>query len=261
MQIGNCRLPCAEHTLVGLWLLIAVLAPSGAAAEVADGRPLEVPVRGVVRSTEQASISTELATRVSAVHAREGEAFNAGDKLLEFDCRRQKATLAASEAQQLEMQLSVDKNRLLLRTQSVGKNDLEVSEARLAKAKAESDALRSPLDQCVVIAPFKGRVLELNLQLYETSQPGKPFIGLVSNSRLEIDLIVPSHWVRKIATGTPLKFRVDELGRSVEAMVGRIGAAVDPVSQTVKVIATFDNSAEAVLPGMSGIATFPKESE
>jgi RND family efflux transporter MFP subunit len=221
-----------------------------------DGRPSDTTTRGVIRAVKQALISTDLAVRVAALNVREGEEFKAGQKLVEFDCRRQQATIAAAEAQQLEMQLTVDKNRLLSRTQSVGKLELDVSEARLAKAKAETDALRSQLEQCIVTAPFDGRVSELGLQVHETSQPGKPFIGLIANAQLEIDLIVPSLWVQQLKPGTSFVFRIDELQRRVDATIARIGASVDPVSQTIKIIATFENTDGAVLPGMSGTAEF-----
>ena len=260
MAIGNSHLRCVDMyrwtTTVATALL---LWPTN--VEAAGPRSTDNPVRGVVRAVEQALISTDLTTRVAAIHVREGEAFNAGDKLVEFDCRRQLATVAAADAQQLEMQLTVDKNHLLLSRQAVGKNDLEVSEARLAKAKAESDALRSQLNQCTVIAPFRGRVQELNLQVHETSQPGKPFLGLVAHERLEIDLIVPSLWIRRLPVGTVFTFRVDEVQQAVQATVTRTGASVDPVSQTIKIIAAFTDAGQAVLPGMSGTAEFAPAGE
>jgi membrane fusion protein, multidrug efflux system len=225
---------------------------TGMAAQADDN----IAVRGIIRAIDQASISTELTARVAAIHVREGERFNVGDVIIEFDCRRQLATLAAADAQQLEMQLSVDKFRMLQRAQSVGKNDLEVAEARLSKAKAESDALRSQIDQCRVIAPFEGRVLELALQRHETVQPGKPFLSLVGISTLELDLIVPSDWVRWIKPGLVFDFNVDEIGRPIRAEVTRIGAAVDPISQTVKISSAVLGDIVGILPGMSGSALF-----
>ncbi len=256
MPIAKSRSRCADGA-VCLLAVVAVAWPAPGAVSA----PTENPVRGIVRAVQQASISTDLSVRVAAIHAREGEAFEAGDKLVEFDCRRQIATVAAADAQQLEMQLTVDKNRMLLRTQSVGKNDLDVSEARLAKARAEADALRSQLDQCVVVAPFRGRVLDLGLQVHEASQPGKPFISLIAHERLELELIVPSHWLRRSAVGTAFDFHVDEVQRQVRARVMRTSPAVDPISQTIKIIAGFENVDGTVLPGMSGTAVFKRIDE
>jgi membrane fusion protein, multidrug efflux system len=199
-------------------------------------------------------ISTDLQTRVKKIGFQEGERFKKGELLVSFDCARQQAGLAATEAQQLEMQLTLDKYRVLQRVQAVGKNELEISEARVAKASAETQALRAQLLQCNLIAPFDGRVLELGLHEHETAQPGKPFIGIVSEGALEIDLIVPSDWARWVTTGFDFKFFVDETQSSHDVAVKRIGAAVDPISQTIKVVAIFKEPAAGVLPGMSGTA-------
>jgi membrane fusion protein, multidrug efflux system len=241
--------------------IIAIASSATASAEQRLNSDLQARTpfaRGIVHAVEQASISTELATRVVATHFKEGAAFKKGETIIEFDCRRQRATLAAAEAQQLEMQLTLDKFRLLQRAQSVGKNDLEVAEARVAKATAESAGLRSQLDQCVVVAPFDGRVVELLLQKHETAQPGKPFLSIVSNGNPEFDVIVPSDWSRWVKVGMPFKFQVDELGVSFDAEVIRTGASVDPISQTIKLAAIFKREATGVLPGMSGTAHFEK---
>jgi membrane fusion protein, multidrug efflux system len=263
VPIVRSALLCANgrwRALVAASLL--AIGPQWVGAEprpVADSATKSSAARGIVHALEQASISTELATRVSATHFKEGQAFKKGDRILEFDCRRQRAALAAAEAQQLEMQLTLDKFRLLQRAQSVGKNDLEVAQARVAKATAESDGLRSPLDQCVVLAPFDGRIVELSLQKYEAAQPGKPFLAIASTGSPEIDLIVPSAWARWIKAGVPFQFFVDELGIAFDAEVTRIGAAVDPISQTIKLAAVFKRDESGVLPGMSGTAHFADE--
>jgi multidrug efflux pump subunit AcrA (membrane-fusion protein) len=49
---------------------------------------------------------------------------------------------------------------------------------------------------------------------------------------------------------------VDELATHHEARVERIGAAVDPVSQTIEIFAVFIAQPPSLKPGMSGVATF-----
>ena len=62
-------------------------------------------------------------------------------------------------------------------------------------------------------------------------------------------------WLR---SGTNFTFRIDETGESVTASVLRVGAAVDPVSQTVKIMARLPEGRATVLPGMSGTADFKR---
>ena len=52
-------------------------------------------------------------------------------------------------------------------------------------------------------------------------------------------------------------FKVDETRHAYKARVLRTGAAVDAVSQMIKVIAVFEEPVSDVLPGMSGAAQFP----
>ena len=211
-------------------------------------------VHAVVRSPNQAMISTELQVRVHSIARKEGEAFQKGDVLVELDCRRQRAELASAEAQLLEMKLTLDNNKVLRQAQAVGKHDLDISQARVSKAAAEADALRVRLDQCKLVAPFDGHVVELGIYPHETTQPGKPFIGIVGHDALEIDLIVPADWLLRVQVGTPFLLTIDELKSRHRISVVRIGAAVDPVSQTIKIVARFADGQRGILPGMSGMA-------
>jgi membrane fusion protein, multidrug efflux system len=230
--------------------------PSLTSISAKDGA--KEPIRGIIRAVETAMISTELTLRIAKIAFLEGERFKKGDVLVEFDCRRPRAELAAAEAQHHEMKLTLDNNRVLQRAQAVGRHDLDVSASRVAKAAAEAEALRVRLDQCRVVAPYDGRVLDLSLHALETPQPGKPFIGIVAENNLEIDLVVPSQWVRWLAVEAPLTFSVDETGSSHMARVKRIGASVDPISQTIKIVAVFDQATTTILSGMSGTAEFSK---
>lgn len=238
-------------------LAAAALTALPGSAMGADPAPAAI-VRGIVKAVQQATISSELTNRAAAVHFREGQSFAAGDVLVEFDCRRQKARLMAAQAQQHEMQLSVDKFEMLLKTQSAGRNDAEVAQARLDRAKAEADELRGQLDDCTITAPFDGRVLELSLQPHESAQPGKPIITIVSSRNLEVEIVVPSNWVRDIGPGTAFSFQLDDTHATLAAEIVRQAAAVDPISQTIKFVGIFKGDQHDVLPGMSGTAVFPR---
>jgi multidrug efflux pump subunit AcrA (membrane-fusion protein) len=63
---------------------------------------------------------------------------------------------------------------------------------------------------------------------------------------------VPSKWLQWLRVGSAFNFKVDETGDVLQAKVERISAAVDAVSQTVKVVASVPKSPANVLPGMSG---------
>ncbi len=215
-------------------------------------------VRGIVRAVDVAMISTDLQARVSHLGFREGEHFHKGDVIVEFDCRKQRAELASAEAQQHEMTLNLDNFRMLQKVQAAGKHDLEISEVRVIKASAEADILRARIDECSVLAPFDGSILEQSIHEHEAPTPGKPFVGLIGDGDLEIDLIVPSKWMPWLRPGAAFSFLVEETQGMEPVEVRRIGAAVDPISQTIKIVAAFKSAAKGVRPGMSGTGRFER---
>lgn len=245
---------------VVVWTLAGSIAAGQLAASPAWCEPLDLeslPVRGIVRPVNQAAIAVDLAARVSEIRFREAQSFRKGDVLVLFDCERLEAEHAAAEAVSREMKLTLDSNTYLDKRGAVGRMDVEVSRARVEKAEAEARALGARVKQCKVVAPYDGRVTEITINEHEIPAAGKPFLSIVEEASFEIDLIVPSQWLTRLEPGTPFSFTLDETQRTYDARVLRTGAAVDPVSQTLKVIAAFAAKDELVLSGMSGTAVFP----
>lgn len=258
-NVGRALSLACGLTLAGS-MFASVLAEDLAATAATRGHD-GMLARGVVRPVNEATISTDLQARVALVGFKEGAAFSAGDTLVEFDCRRHRAELAAADAQKREMELALDNNLVLNEHRAIGKHDVEISRARVDKAKGEADALRARVDDCRIVAPFSGRVAELAIHVHEVPPAGKPFLKIIDDTALEIEIIMPSDalsWLRK---DQPLSFVIDELKHAFPAKITRIGAAVDPISQTVKVTARFDAGADisGVLAGMSGGAEFPAQ--
>lgn len=250
------------RALLGGVLALASL-PAFGVVPARAGERMHEPMlaRGVVRPVNEATISTDLQARVATIGFKEGAPFKAGDTLIEFDCRRHRAELAAADAQRREMELSLDNNLVLNEHRAIGKHEVAISRARVDKAAGEADSLRARVDQCRIVAPFDGRVAELAIHVHETPPAGKPFLKIIDDSALEIELIMPSDALRWLRMEQPFTFVVDELKRGIPARVISLGAAVDPISQTIRIVARFDKSAGVidVLSGMSGAAEFPAQ--
>lgn len=240
--------------------LIAVVSAAQAALAVAafaaTAQPSLAPIRGVVRALHQAAISVDQPMRVASIRFREADTFKLGQTLISFDCKRQQAEYDAALAATHEMQLTLQSQDYLRERGAAGKLDVDISQARLDKAEAEARGLQARLEQCTVVAPFDGRISELKINENEAATPGQPFVSLVDESAFEIDLIVPSEALRTLLPGAPFQFRIDETGIAYQGRIARIGAVVDPVSQTVKIIGALDGEDLHIIAGMSGSAIF-----
>ena len=225
-------------------------------------QPVELTTaRGVVRAVREATLASRLAARITDMPLAEGRSFKKGDLLVAFDCERQSAEArAAAAAVQVQVK-TVETNRELDKFNSIGKNDLLISISQLDKATAEAEALNATLKDCKLYAPFAGRVSQHLARNFEAVSMSQPLIRVVDSSELEVELIVPSHWLQWLAPGQRFSFQLDETGTQLTSTISRIAPNVDPVSKTVRVVgqikaAEGSGQRRAVLPGMSGMAQF-----
>ena len=226
------------------------------AASVSSVAAQDVNARGVVQAVTEATIAVDYTARIRRLPVQEGEAFQKGDVLIVFDCSRYQAEVAAARAGAHARELVVAKNRKLLARGAIGAAEVEESAAELQKARAEVLAVQARTGSCDFKAPFDGRLVERVAQEHESPAPNQPLIRIVDTTRMEVEAIVPSKWLIWLKPGSPFTFSVDETGARLSAKVVRIGATVDPVSQTIKAYGVLVDKDNSVLPGMSGTATF-----
>ena len=216
-------------------------------------------VRGLIKPVERAVISSEITAKVSAIPFKSGDRFKKGDLLVDFNCSFYRADLASVEAAYQSRQNVFKNNKKLLALNAMSEIDVSISESEMKVAKAERTMRAIRVGQCKIKAPYSGRVIEVAVNEHETVPVDKEILSILNDSELEIELIVPSNWLTWISIGEAFTFMVDETGKTLNAKVTKIGAVVDPVSQTIKLTGKFDEETDGVLSGMSGTAQFKQE--
>jgi membrane fusion protein (multidrug efflux system) len=216
----------------------------------------QAALRGIVRPVEEAMIGTDLSFPIASLPFREGQSFSKGDILAAFDCADLEAQVKSAEAVLRAETITRDNNARLARSKAVGRFEVALSQAKTDQAAAEVEAFKSKMSRCVIRAPYDGRIAAIRAHQHEIPEPNQPLMQIVSQSDLEIEVLLPSTWLRWLKIGSPFSIDIDELGKTRQAEVGRIAAIVDPVSQTVKVIGRFTDDLDGILPGMSGQARF-----
>ncbi len=219
----------------------------------------EAGIRGVVRSVQQATVSTNEPLLALSVAVRDGDDFKRGDLLVQFDCDRLKAERGAAVAALREAELNWESSRKLDEFNAIGKIDVKIGEQRRSRAAFDVAALDARLRECRLDAPFDGRVAEVTVRAFERTVAQRPYINLVSAAQLEIEAIVPSSLLAEIKIGTRFEFQIDELRNiTAPARVKAIGATVDPVSKTVKILGELEKPVPGILTGMSGTVSLSK---
>ena len=186
------------------------------------------------------TLAAEIGAKINRLAVAEGGAFKAGQVLVSFDCSMPQAMLQKARAELRAAEQTHSANKRLAELNSVGLVELEQSGAAVARFSAEVGAQKVVLGKCTITAPFAGRIAEQKTREQQYVQPGQPL------------LLVPSVWLGWLKVGYGFQVEIDETRKTYPAKFIRIGARVDPVSQSVKVAAAIDGKFSELIAGMSG---------
>jgi RND family efflux transporter MFP subunit len=221
-----------------------------AASAFAGGAPVEI--RAQLTPRDFTTLSSEISAKVEHVGAREGERFHKGQVLVAFDCSIQKAQLDEARAALGAAEKTVAVNHRLLELKTIGTLESDLALAEADKARAKVAAGTAVTAKCSVPAPFGGRVVEQKVHAQQFAQPGQALLDVLDDSVLELEFVVSSQWLVWLKPGTTFQAAIDETGKTYSARLSRLGARIDPVSQTVKVMGQIDGNHPELSAGMSG---------
>jgi membrane fusion protein (multidrug efflux system) len=221
------------------------------------GGKLNTPEYVVIQPSDQATFSSETVASVASIPLKEGSSFHTGDVLLVLDCRLQTADLNKSKAQYDAASMALQS---AVKLQSYGSiSNFELTKARTDQqiAKADVDKLKAIVDKCIIKAPFNGSIADIMVHTNETVKPGDPLLKIVNTENLELEMQIPSQWLKWLHIGTSFFIHVNELNSKITATVTKINPEIDSISQTVKIFGAITNPSSDLRPGMSGQAIFP----
>ena len=229
------------------------------AAPVATAADDSGRIRTQLVSQHDVVISSQVEGKIAQLPLKDGDAFKRGQLLVGFDCELYAAQLRKAEAAADAAGKVYAVNKQLSALHSVGELDVEQAKAKAKEADAEAAYVQATVDRCQVTAPFAGRIAKRIAAQYEYVSAGKPLLQIVDGENLELKLNVPSIWLAWLRAGTALQIHIDDLNADYAGAIVRLGARIDPVSQTLEVNAAIKGNHPELLPGMSGWARFPDQ--
>ena len=218
-------------------------------ADMAEVRTHLSPVR-------YTTLSSEMGGKIEWLEVEESDRFNVGQLLVTFNCGIERARLkkAGAIARAANNTLSAFERLYVLKSKS--ELELAQAEAAAAAAAAEVSIMLETVKRCSIIAPYGGRVFELHVRRYQYVSAGTPLMGIMDDSKLELELIVPSKWLVWLKPKALFSVYIEEVERIYDAKVESIGARIDPVSQSVKIKGRIIGKHTELFAGMGGRATF-----
>jgi len=241
----------------GLTVLAFLAAASPVPAVAADDTPAAAEhIRGLVVPLEHARLSSRLQATIERIGPETGEAFKAGDVLVQFDCTVFEADRDKARAEVEGVAASLAVKRELAVGGNASKLQAVLAESELKKAQATLGIAQKQTTDCQIKAPYDGRVVERIANAHETVGYRDALIEIVAVDALELRVFVPSRTLRTAESGAKLEIAVDETGERLQAEVIAVGARIDNVSQLIELRARFIGEARRLIPGMSGTVRF-----
>ncbi len=221
-------------------------------ADAAAQEALDTPLPAQVVAVRQTVLSAEIAGKIDRLPLREGDRFAKGDLLIGLDCAIQRAHLDEARAVLDAAETASAVHQRLQALNSASTLETELARAEAAKARAKLSSARTVVSKCTVKAPFAGRVVRRHVRAHQYVRAGQAVLGILDDSALEVDFILPSGWIPGVVVGQPVRFHVSETGATYDGTLARLGAKVDAVSHSLTAVATLDGPTPGLLPGMTG---------
>ncbi len=244
---------------VSICFTAIVLIYLGVCTVTAQENVSDTRIRAQLTSYQQTILSAEIAANISKLTLREGEQFTKGQTLVEFDCALLNAQLNKAEAGAEVARQGLKVSKRLEQLNSISSLEVDQAIAKAKETEAELETIKVHVSKCSLAAPYQGRIAKLHVDAHQYVTPGKPLMDIVDTSRLEVRLIAPSNWLSWLKKGSQFSIQIEELGKTYQAQVVRLGARIDPVSQSLPITGKIEGDHSELLPGMSGWADFNRD--
>jgi membrane fusion protein (multidrug efflux system) len=220
---------------------------------------------GTVRAYESITVTAKVAGIVGEIGFNEGQKVKAGDMLVQFDAAERRAEIEQAiaeanraEALRNEIAIKLERAQALSRTGAgtgAQVDDLTAQmkslDGSIASARAQRKAAEARLEDLILRAPFAGRVGTRSVSLGAYVAPGTRITSLDDLSKVRLDFAVPENLLGRLKPGQTVNaISAAYKGRTFKGSVSTIDPRVDQTTRTARLTAEFENSDEALKPGM-----------
>ena len=210
-----------------------------------------LPAVGSIAAVQGVMLTPEIGGTVSEILIESGATVAKGDVIFKLDASNEEAQLRALEAQVELWKLDADRARQLWTAKAVSKAELDAAESTLKAGVANADALRSTIAKKNISAPFAGQLGYRQIYLGQFVDKGKALISVQSLSPLVGNFTLPQQELARLKTGMTVRLTLDTYpGKHFDGVLSTINPDLDPVTHSLGLQATFDNSEQLLRAGM-----------
>lgn len=224
-----------------------------------------IEVSGVVKPIRRVALSAEVPGRIAALGAREHDAVQAGQMLVQIDDTLLRAAAERADAALLRARSAHRLAQLELERFSSLQGKGVVSAAELDRAQNderaalgalnEAEAVRREagemLTRAVIRAPFDGVLNDLEFEIGDRLEVGQQVGVVLDLAEVEVDVGVTDREIVALHAGDPVMLRAGVYaGREFPGTIRRVASALDEQTRKFPVEIVAANPERRLLPGM-----------
>lgn len=264
------RLTLCLPLLLSLPSMPAAAAPLATATVDYRQVTLTYASEGTVEAVKQSTVAAQIGGRVMEVNFKVGDYVKAGQVLLRIDPRETGQALAASQSQVAQAKAALDEAKLqyerqmqLFAQKFISQAALDsaqaaykAAQAAYAAALAGSGAAATTHSFATVVAPYSGIVSAVQVEVGDTTFPGKPLMSGFDPADLRVVATLPQTKWEAVRGGAGAKIEIPALNRWLVPTQVTVLPVADARSHTAKVRLDLPAETRNVVPGMFARAHF-----
>jgi len=204
---------------------------------------------GSIIASEMVDIKPELAGKIVQISFTEGKFVKKGQPLIKLNDADYQATLRKLEAQLKIAQQSRARLAKLLEIKGVSQDEYDAVENQVNNIKADIEFQKVQIDKTEISAPFNGVIGLKSVSVGSFIGATSMVVSIQALNPIKIDFTIPEKYAYQVKMGEVLKFNVDGIKDDFMARVYAAENQIDPVSRSLKIRATADNSKNLLKPG------------
>lgn len=209
---------------------------------------IEVP--GSLLPAEETQIRTEVAGRIVQMNIVEGTNVERGALLVKLFDQDLQAQLNKLEVQLKIAEKTEERQRELVAINGISQQDYDLSALQVENLKADIQTTKIAIFKTEIRAPYHGKLGLRTVSLGYYLSPTEVVTTLRQVDQLKLEFSVPEKYVKDIAKGATVHFKVDGGAQQHRATVMATESGVDQATRTLRVKALVNERHPELVPGV-----------
>lgn len=205
---------------------------------------------GSLLANEEVDLVAEIVGKVRKIYFQEGVKVKKGQLLLKVDDADLQAQLARSEFQQKLLSEKLERQRILLKRESISREAFDQLQTDYNMLEADIELLRVKISRTEIRAPFDGVMGFRYVSEGSYVQPSSQIARIVDNSVLKFEFSIPERYAAQNLKGRNVAFRVAGQDKNFTAQVYAVDPLVGIKDRMILLRARFQNKNNELMPGM-----------